>query len=676
METEPLRLSFFWHMHQPDYRGSCGVMRMPWVFMHAIKDYYEMPWLLSRYPNIKATFNLTATLMEQLDLYLDPLKNDYFLSLWIQHPSMLSDEERTWVIKLCKSSQFDTMVRPIKRYAFLYTQHDYSDDELTDLETLFMLAWCGQYLRSENTVVKELLSQGEGFDQDDKERLLQTLCEFVQTIIPLYASLQEEGRISVSTTPYFHPILPLLIDMENAAIANTHTILPQRTIPLADDAHRHIMRSIALYEEKFMRPPSGFWPAEGAVDPKSVALYRQYGIEWIATDEAILFHSLGSEERHHLYKSYDYQGITIGFRDHTLSDLIGFTYRYKGAEDAAEHFLSSLKSIYETQSEPTVFVIVDGENAWEFYENNGFDFFNALYTRLENTPWCSTATMDEIASQEQTPLTTLHPGSWIHGTFDTWSGHQQKNQAWELIFQTKRDVEHFSGEITEEVARHIEDHFLASECSDWFWWYGDDHVTDYASEFDTLFRAHLVAIYDLLGMAPPASLFIPIVALNTSAPFCVKPSSPLTPVIDGKYTSFFEWLGSGSMDERKLYSTMDRLRGPIDTLYYGHDKRAIYAAFDGRLSQILRQGLKLLVIVEESGERIEYDLEQLTCAESDQVAMEERIEIAISRRRFGEMRRFHLRFELISGSEILQTMPGNGALSIDLNIHYATNWFV
>lgn len=676
MEGEPLKLSLTWHMHQPDYRGSCGVMRMPWVFMHAIKDYYEMPWHLSRYPNIKATFNITATLIEQLELYQDPLKNDYFLSLWYQHPSQLSDDERRWVIKLCKSSQFETMVQPIKRYAALYHQETYHDEELIDLEMWFILAWCGAYLRRENTVVKELVEKVQGYDEEDKKRLLETLCTFIQTIIPLYASLQEQGRISVSTTPYFHPILPLLIDMENASIVNVHTHLPKRSISLTDDAHRHIKRSIALYEQKFMRPPSGFWPAEGAVDPKSVALYLEYGLKWIATDEAILFRSLGSEERHHLYKPYDYEGMCIGFRDHSLSDLIGFTYRYKGAEDAVEHFLSSLKRIYEAQNNPTVCVIVDGENAWEFYENNGFDFFNALYTRLENTSWCRTVSMDEVASQEQAPLESLHPGSWIHGTFDTWSGHPQKNQAWELIFQTKRDVEHFNGEITEEVARRIEDHFLASECSDWFWWYGDDHVTDYASEFDTLFRAHLIAIYNLLGMAPPANLFIPIVALTSTAPFCIKPTAPLTPNIDGKYTSFFEWLGCGSMDERKLYSTMDRLRGPIDTLYYGHDKRALYVAFEGEVANMAREGLKLLVIVEENGENIEYDLEHLTCAKSDQVAVDERIEIAISRHRFGEMRRFHLRFELSRGLQILQTMPGNGALEIDLNEHYAANWFV
>jgi hypothetical protein len=285
--------------------------------------------------------------------------------------------------------------------------------------------------------------------------------------------------------------------------------------------------------------------------------------------------------------------------------------------------------------------------------------------------------MDEISHRgNHTKLKSLHPGSWIHGTFDTWSGHPQKNRAWELIYQTKRDVENFQGGIAEDAARKIEDHFLASECSDWFWWYGDDHVTDFASEFDTLFRGHLIAIYDLLGMVPPANLFITIISMNSSAPFWVKPSAPLTPSIDGKYSSFFEWLGCGSMDEKKLYSTMDRVRGPIEILYYGHDKNAIYVAFEGLLSSVDRRGLKLQVMLEESGERFEYDLEALICGENDKVAIEERIEIALSRLHFNEMRLFHLRFELVSGNKILQTMPGNGALCVDLNEHYAANWFV
>jgi alpha-amylase/alpha-mannosidase (GH57 family) len=677
MEKKPLTLSFFWHMHQPDYRGSDGVMTMPWVFLHAIKDYYEMPWLVSRYPHIKATFNLTATLMEQLELYRDPLKYDYFLSLWEKHPSELESSSRQWLIKLCRSTQFQTMVRPLHRYEYLYGKSEYSDDELIDLELLFILSWCGNYLRSENTTVKELFLKGEGFNQNDKSRLLNTLSSFIETIIPFYASLQEEGRISVSTTPYSHPILPLLIDMENASRANPHTVLPQRPVSLREDARKHIERSLALYTKHFKKKATGFWPAEGAVDPKSVALYREYGVEWIATDEAILFHSIHSEDRKNLYKTYEFDGVTLGFRDHGLSDLIGFTYRFKSADDAVNHFIYSLETIYNEQEDPSVFVIVDGENAWEFYENNGFDFFNTLYTRFEATSWCKTTTMDEMAQRKNhLTLQTLQPGSWIHGTFDTWSGHPQKNRAWELIFQTRRDVEHYTGAISKENGRKIEDHFLASECSDWFWWYGDDHASDFSAEFDLLFRNHLIAIYELLGIAPPANLYQPIISMIDNAPFWVKPQSPLTPIIDGKYTSFFEWLGCGSIDERKLYSTMDRVRGPIDVLYYGHDKKAIYVAFEGDISKIDRRNLKLLVILEETGEMFEFDIERMSASENDLIAIDERLEIAISRLHFGAMRLFHLRFELVSGLKIVQTMPGNGALNIDLDKHYAANWFV
>jgi alpha-amylase/alpha-mannosidase (GH57 family) len=677
MGKVPLKLSFFWHMHQPDYRGNDGLMKMPWVFLHAIKDYYEMPWLLTRHTGLKATFNLSATLMEQLGLYTDPLKHDYFLSLWEQHPSALDPQERQWLIKLCKTIQYETMVRPLIRYEKLYRKSEYSDSELIDLEVLFLLAWCGNYLRRENRAVQEMLEKGEGFTQSDKHLLLESLCHFIQTIIPFYAALQKEGVVSVSTTPYYHPILPLLIDMENAAIANPHTTLPQRAFSLYDDALKHVERSIALYEKYFGKKPSGFWPAEGTVDPKSLAIYQEYGVKWIATDESILLHSLQSEERKHIYKSYLFGGVTIGFRDHDLSDLIGFTYRFKSAEDAVEDFIHSLETIYNEQNDPSVFIIVDGENAWEFYENNGFDFLTALYTRLESTPWCQSVTMDEISkAKNAVVLETLHPGSWIHGTFDTWSGHPQKNRAWELIYPTRRDAENFRGRVSDETAQKIENHFLASECSDWFWWYGDDHTTGYALEFDTLFREHLIDIYDLLGIAPPPNLFQPIVSTGGNAPFWVKPQSSLTPNIDGKTTSFFEWLGSGSIDERKLYSTMDRVRGPIDLLYYGHDKKLVYVAFEGDLTRMDRHDLKLIVTLEESGEQFEFDLETPSSAKEDKVAIDERLEIAISRSHFKHLRVFHLRFELVRGSKIIQMMPGTGALLVDLDEHYAANWFV
>jgi alpha-amylase/alpha-mannosidase (GH57 family) len=679
MDKNPLNLCFFWHMHQPDYRGSDGVMIMPWVFLHAIKDYYEMPWLLSRHKGLKATFNITAPLIEQLNLYSDPLQNDYFLYLWEMHPSKLEDKEKVWLIKTCKSTQYETMIKPIENFNKLYHYEYLSDDELIDFEVLFMLSWCGNYLRQENSVVMELFHKGTGFTQADKALLLKSLCDFVATILPFYATLQKEGIISISTTPYNHPILPLLLDMNNAKRANEHTILPKNPISLREDAVEQVKRSITLYEETFGAKPRGFWPAEGAVDEESVEIYKAHGLSWIATDEAILFRSIEDDNHSNLYKPYVYNGMTIGFRDHGISDLIGFNYRSKSAHEASEHFMQMIEPIAQMHDNSTLFVILDGENAWEFFENNAYDFFTTLYERFSQTSWCNTMTMDEISKLKNPgQLEKLAPGSWIHGNFDTWSGHAEKNRAWELIYQTRRDVDDYTGNISDDVATKVKFHFLASECSDWFWWYGDDHITEFGLEFDRLFREHLIAIYRLVDMDPPSDLFVPIISNKCNVPFLLKPRSSISPFIKERKSSIFEWIGCGSVDESKIYSTMDRERGPIERIYYGHNDKAIFVALEGDISFLKMSQLKLQVIVEKTGEdfQFSFSMDAPYIHEDIQVVIDKRVELSLPKSHFKDHTTVHLRFEIVKGNEIIQIMPGYGALFIDLEETYADNWFV
>ncbi len=672
-----LNLCFFWHMHQPDYRDSEGVMRMPWVFLHAIKDYYEMPWLLSKYKGLKATFNITPPLIEQLKLYKDPLKNDYFLSLWEMHPSELDDEARNWLIKTCKSTQYETMVRPIEHFSLLYNKEELTDEELIDFEVVFMLAWCGNYLRMENPLVKELFIKEKGYTQADKTELLQSLCSFIEIILPFYARLQRQGVISLSTTPYNHPILPLLLDMQNAKRANIHTTLPDNPISMRSDAIEQVERSIALYKKTFGTSPKGFWPAEGAVDEESIEIYKERGLSWIATDEAILFRSLEDDARKNLYRPYRFNGMHIGFRDHGLSDLIGFNYRFKSGRDASEHFMQVVEPIAKENDDPTLFVILDGENAWEFFEENAYDFFTALYERFSKTSWCKTVTMDEVTQLKNTgTLQKLSPGSWIHGNFDTWSGHSEKNRAWELIYQTRRDVDNYPETISEKTAEKIRFHFLASQCSDWFWWYGDDHVTEFGLEFDTLFREHLISIYRHLKMQAPADLFVPIISHKSSVSFLTKPQAAITPQINGKNSSFFEWLGSGSIDESKLYSTMDRVRGPIEKIYYGHNDKTLFLAFEGSVTSLETSRLHLQVVIEETGEQLSLSMQSPYEDNETKLAVDERVELALARAHFKAHSSVHLRFEIVDGKEIVQTMPGYGALFVDLDETYAKNWFV
>jgi len=569
------------------------------------------------------------------------------------------------------------MVKPLAHFDELYHKEELNDEEMIDFEVMFMLAWCGNYLRQQNNFVKELFKKGSNFTQKDKIKLLKNLSIFVQTILPFYASLQKKGLISISTTPYNHPILPLLIDIKNAKIADSNTSLPNAPISLKEDAIEQVKLSIALYEKTFGIKPTGFWPAEGAVDKASVSIYKEHGLHWIATDEAILFKSLRSDERSKLYEPYIYNGVTIGFRDHGLSDLIGFNYRFKSPEDASKHFMNSLETIAKESVDPTVFVILDGENAWEFFENNAYDFFTALYERLLKTSWCKTVIMDEVSKFKNIKvLDKLSAGSWINGNFNTWSGHPEKNRAWELIYKTKCDVNNYSSDISEDIAKKIKFHFLASECSDWFWRYGDDHVTEFAFEFDALFREHLITIYRLLDLKPPLDLLEPIITFRNRASFLLKPQASITPLIDGKNSSFFEWLGSGSVDESRLYSTMDRVRGPIETIYYGHNEATAFFAFDGEIENLELSELEFHVTVQETGDKFSFEMDKKYSDENIQLVIGERIELALSRSYFKEYSAIHFRFDIVKKKRIIQTMPGFGSLLIDFNERYTQNWFI
>ena len=649
---------------------------MPWVFLHALKDYYEMPWLMEKHPEIRATFNLTPPLIEQLRLYEEEgVEADRFLSLWRREPGELSAPEREEVARLCNSARFETMVKPLPRFAELYGREGLDDEAFRDLELCFLLSWCGNYLRETNETVTGLLAKGRDYTAGDKEALLESLMAFLATVLPYYRKLWEQGRIELSTTPLNHPILPLLMDMENARRSNPSTRIPDNHFSLAGDAREQVKRALTLFEEVFGRAPRGFWPAEGAVDASTLRLYREMGLEWVATDEAILFASLGESERSALYRPWEIEGVRILFREHPLSDKIGFTYQHWDAERAAEDFIVSLDAIAETHPDAIVSVILDGENAWEFYPENARPFFEALYRRLEENGRFGCVTVSDTLTHPAAGLSRLHPGSWIYGTFDTWVGHPEKNAAWELLYQTRRDYSHHEERLSQETKESCLRHFLAAECSDWFWWYGEDHYTEFAREFDALFRAHLITVYELSGLQPPANLFHPIIGGGESHALLIEPKFPIRPVIDGRISSFFEWLGSGMSDERRLYATMDGAkRGPASRLYWGQDEEAFYLRLDGELESLSRGGwLELFA----GAHRWRIDLTDPSAApEGIRWAMEEILELSVEKRMFAEERLITLRIELGAGKELLQILPGAGELQIDLKKEFARCWFV
>jgi alpha-amylase/alpha-mannosidase (GH57 family) len=666
-------------MHQPDYRNEDGIMQMPWVFMHAIKDYYDMPWILSMHKNMKVSFNITAPLIEQLELYIqDPQKNDKFFALWLRDPKELQEHERKWIMKVTKSSPYETMVKPFPLYSKLYSKEHCSDSELLDLEVLFILAWCGLYLKRNNSVVQRLVNQGANYTNDDKKRLLDTLQEFISGIWEFYTKLLREQQISIATTPFYHPILPLLIDMKSAKLSNPATQIPKNIVSLEEDAKLQIQKAQELYKKTFHQDAVGFWPAEGAVDEKSVALLASLGIRWIATDEAILYKSLNRLNRDEIYKPYRYKEMFIGFRDHKLSDLIGFEYRYKEPEKAVQAFMSELKSIEERDKNATLFIVLDGENAWEYYVNNGFDFLNRLYGEIEKVNWCVPMTMDMLQqTQETIELPHLAAGSWINGTFDTWVGDSEKTRAWELLYMTKRDYERHALSLDEEIQMKIRAIFLVAESSDWFWWYGNDHHSEFDNEFDLLFRNNLIKIYRLMQIKAPQDLFVPLVKDLSTHDFLIQPQADISPTIDGKKDSFFEWMGCGVVDESHLFSTMQRTKGIVTKIYYGQDRKKLYFAFEGVTQKLCKKGM-IRIIIDPLHIEADISLQNRKKQFSSIViesACDEWLELSIDKTMIN-IERLNIRFEIEMQEGTLQTLPSFGDLQMDLNDDYSKNWFV
>jgi len=669
-----VNLSFLWHMHQPDYRDKKGFLQMPWVFLHSIKDYYEMPWLLSLFPNLKATFNLTPSLIKQIQVYeKNGYKKDKFLLSWIKDPKELEEADKKSLIKICKSSQFDTMVSSFPRFAELFYKDSYNDNELIELEVLFMLSWCGNFLRQNDSVIKNLIDKKRGYNALDKANLLDTLLKFIPKILPFYAKLLKKGQISLSTTPFNHPILPLLLDMNNAKISNPDTALPKEYFSLEDDALKQVDFSIKLYKEVFGVNPNGFWPAEGAVDEKSLQLYKRKGIKWVATDEAILFKTLKNNQKDLIYELFEYSDVFIAFRDHFLSDLIGFSYRYQKANDAVNDFVHKVNNINSKKEDATVFVIVDGENAWEFYQNNAMDFFIKLYEKLSNEKNIQTRNFDEINNLKKNKLATLHPGSWIYGTFDTWVGHNEKNRAWELIYQTKRDTKECI--FDEKTSKLVEKHFLASECSDWFWWYGDDHFSDFLEEFDLLFRSHLQDIYKLANMKIPSNLMLPISKEREAKLSQTKPQFNITVNVNGIKDSFYEWLGSGLVDESKAYSTMDTSRGIVQQLYYGEDANFIYIRLDADNKKLFKEYEEIKIHLKELKKIITLPIMEKYEQNGVKLAIKDILELSIDKKICKNMKKINLQIEITDKKSNSQFVPIFGDIEV-CNEEFEKNWFL
>ncbi|MFZ3073487.1 MAG: glycoside hydrolase family 57 protein [Thermodesulfobacteriota bacterium] len=617
-----LNIAFLWHMHQPVYKDPASAEYiMPWVLLHGTKDYLDMVSVLDDFPLVRQTFNLVPSLIEQLSDYASGNASDKYRNISLKDAEDLSEADKVFILEWFFQANWDNMVKPIPRYWELLRKRGFSSrkedvrdsaryftvDDFRDLQLLFNFVWIDPSIRNRDSVLKGLAEKGKNFTEADKKYVLDKQIEIIAAIIPKYKEMRDKGMIEITVSPYYHPILPLLCDSASAKVAMPEMMLPNERFRNPDDASAQLKKAVEFYEVTFGGRPSGMWPSEGSVSPEAVSLIRREGLEWIATDEDILALSTGlsvarDKEGHPtssvLYKPYSVETpdgpITMVFRDRSLSDLIGFEYSRWDAEAAAGDFIERLAKIRELTGDPeehVVMVILDGENAWESYKNDGGDFLRALYSRLSESDVLRCVTVGEFLSscKSREPIKRLFSGSWINHNFKIWIGHQEDNAAWDLISGARKALVEYASKassdaVASERASRAWNELYIAEGSDWFWWYGDDNASLNDREFDWLMRAHLKRVYEIIGSEPPQTLDIPIIAEERSYLPPVIPMGFINPVIDGEVTNYFEWLSAGRMEPVTVGGAMHKgaagAEGFLRDVVYGFNLETLFLRLD------------------------------------------------------------------------------------------------
>jgi alpha-amylase/alpha-mannosidase (GH57 family) len=496
-------------------------MQMPWVRLHGTKDYLDMVQILEKYPLIYQTFNLVPSLLEQIEDYTNRIALDEFLELSYKPAQELTSQEKKFILENFFAINKERVISIFPRYYELYLKKlkklEFSNQDYLDLQVYFNLAWIDPYFRENLPELKNLINKARFFSEEEKQIVLDKHIEILEDIIPTYKKFMSSGQIEVTTSPCYHPILPLLFSTKIAKEANPKTILPKVDFAYPEDAQAQIEEAVKFYQEKFGVLPLGMWPSEESVSEHILPFIIGAGINWIVTDEAILFKSRKLKKRNTklLYQPYllkrEEGNLNVIFRDRNLSDLISFVYYNWKTENAVNDFMKHLENIHQTFKAQDILVTVamDGENAWEYYPNDGHDFLETLYQRLSEANFIKTTTIKEYLQTHppQNEIKRLAPGSWIFANFGKWIGEPYKNKAWECLVKARKELER-NDETTKQRNNDLAwKQIYITEGSDWFWWYGENHT-----DFDRLFRMHLTNFYTLINKEIPDYLEKPLTA--------------------------------------------------------------------------------------------------------------------------------------------------------------------
>ena len=717
-----VHLMILWHMHQPQYRDpATGRYVLPWTRLHALKDYWGMVRVLEEFPGVHATFNVVPSLGVQLEEYASGKFDEPWFATAFKPANQLTPEDKAEILTRAFQINYDHLLARWPRYIQLHqwasaqgserAAQTFSERDWRDLQLLSQLAWMDEEYLASDPVVSKLASKGTDFNEKDKQALCAKQIELLGRVLPEYCKAASTGQIEISATPFYHPILPLLCDSDIARVSNPWTPLPNPAFRHPEDAREQLMRARGYHERVFGRPPVGLWPSEGSVSEEALTLAAELGFKWFATDEGVLGHTLhagfGRDSAgvpDNADKLYSPLRVRVGghdivgfFRDHYLSDLVGFVYSRMDAGVAAEDLHRRIRAVGErvqTGRPLTISLILDGENAWEYYAGNGREFLRQFYRRIENDPDIRGLTASEaIAAAGEIPANRgIFPASWINANFDIWIGSGEDVLAWEHLHRA-RD---FYGQQAECAAKGFPkspspdqlaaayEAILAAEGSDWCWWYGPEHSSVNDQEFDAFYRKLLTEVYVALGAEAPDTLAEPIKRMPERA-LILPPSAYLQVKVDGRESSYFEWMGAGLYSADRRSSAMHGRLLLLHELRYGFDEERFYLRVDvfaGALAELkdadfritLRADQELRVVVHAENGRVtgylveSRDLCLLGPDETVQVACDKILEVSVAKQMLllGKRKSLSLGVALWEGGLPVDVLPAEGMLEIPL----------
>jgi len=614
-DSPKIRLVLLWHMHQPFYKDMVtGEYRLPWVRLHALKDYYGMVKLLDEFPGVHQNFNLVPSLVSQIQDYVSGEANDPFLDVVSKPAAELTQGDRRFALRYLFQANPVNMIGRYPRYRELWEKYRSTSTrpegaesyfvtrDFADLQVLSQLAWFDEFFLAEPELA-ELVQKGEDFTRPDQLLIISKQQDALKRVLPAYTEAARRGAIELSATPYYHPILPLLCDTNVGAESSPGLSLPTRRFRRPDDASVQIKRALDFHESLFEVRPKGLWPSEGSVSEETLKLAAREGIQWMATDEGVLGRTLdfhfarhnsdvlpaGGPER--LYNIYRFEKgetrMNMVFRDHRLSDLVGFVYSGMPAQDAANHLVSNIKNsarpVLEKGKNAVVSIILDGENAWEYYPQSGREFLRRFYAAVQDDPEFEALTISEaIAAHAEADfghLKSLVPGSWIDANFNVWIGAPEDNLAWDLLAEARDYYDRHAGRTSQAQRQIAWEELLIAEGSDWNWWYGPEHHSANDRDFDELYRKHLANVYHALEGVPPEELNTPIVH-GALRPSYIPQTAYVRARVDGLVSGYFEWMGAASYTSDQRTSAMHGKQFLLDAVYAGVNEDAVCGRLD------------------------------------------------------------------------------------------------